>query len=136
MAQRDAIDYTGQLYRFGTEAFEEALSGLKSGFAIELENDTINFVEKRGEELVFRVKGKNTPYALNELPSKVLLAILNVGLDTNEAVDVASRGVFLKLYNSDEEYQLLGQDLIDQAAQKDTKFSRLDDLTHTDYHAN
>lgn len=72
IAVRDAIDRTGQVYRFGSEAFESAVESLESGVALETDKQIINFVERKENELIFRVSGKNTTYDLSALPVDVL----------------------------------------------------------------
>jgi hypothetical protein len=131
---RQVVDRTGQLYKVGCDAFDGSIKKLQSGETLTTGDDTISIVEAKENELIFRIKGKNTTYKRNELPSDIVVALLNLELDPKAPVDVASRGVFFKLYNAGQDYQKLGDKYLSQAAQVDPKYSKIDDLTNPAYH--
>ncbi len=132
--ERKLIDRTGQLYRIANESFNTAVNELGSGEAIEMaDGKMINFIESKGQQLKFRIDGKNADFAVDQMPANVVAKILTMGLDAQAAVDLAAQGLFLKLYSSDEEFQQRGDELLQQAAALDKKFSSLDDLTASEY---
>lgn len=132
---RNVVDRTGQLYKLGTESFENSIKKLQSGATINTGDDTISCVEAKETELIFRIKGKNTTFKRNELPSDIVVALLNLDLDAKNPTDVATRGVFFKLYNTAKDYQEIGDKYLEQAAEADPKFSKIDDLADAAYHS-
>ncbi len=127
---RIRIDRTGQLYKIASESFEASVDKLGSGEAIPLtDTDVINFIENKGGSLVFRIKGKNQTFETSQLPVNIVVALLDLGLDKEVAIDLAARGVFLKLYSSEAAFQAQGAEFLARAAADDEKFNQLDEFS-------
>lgn len=95
--QAARLDQLGQLYKIGTESFEEAKKKLKGTSSIRVGTTQFSIVESTTEKLVVRVSGKNQSHPWGKLPFGIAIALLDLTLDSEAPTDVATRAVFFSL---------------------------------------
>ena len=95
--QAARLDQLGQLYKIGTESFEEARKKLKGTSSIRVGTTEFSIVETTAEKLVVRVSGKNQSHPWDKLPFGIAIALLDLTLDPQASTDVAARAVFFSL---------------------------------------
>jgi hypothetical protein len=95
--QAARLDQLGQLYKIGSDSFQEAKKKLKGTSSIRMGTTEVSIVDNTAEKLVVRVSGKNQAHTWEKLPFGLAIGMLDLTLDPEAPTDVATRAVYFSM---------------------------------------
>ncbi|MFO0011696.1 MAG: hypothetical protein ACK553_03055 [Planctomycetota bacterium] len=95
--QAARLDQLGQLFKIGTESFQESRKKARGTSSIKVGATEFSIVESTPEKLVVRSGGKNQTHPWDKLPFGIAIALFDLSLDASEPTDVAARAVYFSL---------------------------------------
>ncbi len=125
--QRQRLDKFGQLYQKGLEILNGSITELKSQEEIRYgSTGRASVVEKKDNELILRISGKNETYTFDKLPLGIVLAIMEMKMN-DSPIDQAIRGIIcITGSRNTPASKKQAQAFFEKAAAADNSFAKLD----------
>ena len=96
-AKHARLDQLGQLYAIFIKSLREAKSNMRGAETLSIGKLRVGIVEVKDDVLIVRIDGTNKPYAWDQLPPGIAMAIADLTLSDQDPTDLAARAVYFSL---------------------------------------